>query len=211
MLSGKDAYGKAPTLRTYYMGLEEKAPDKKYVLLFDDIAMCAFETGGKVNVDFAGYMDKLGDGTVTAHDMTAKQATENLNGFFGKLFASGSGLAWFVFLFSLMQTIPFGLLAVLILSMLLFVVCKIRRSEECSGFFGAMKVVGATLTVSAAATAINAIILSFVMSRGDVFKTVIILFPVIVTVRSIVFAIDIARKKPIDYTDMEADAENTEE
>ena len=61
------------------------------------------------------------------------------------------------------------------------------------------------------ATAINAIILSFVMSRGDVFKTVIILFPVIVTVRSIVFAIDIARKKPIDYTDMEADAEITEE
>lgn len=210
-LSGKDIYGKAPTLRTYYMGLEEKAPDRKYVLLFDDIAMCAFEASGKVNVDFAGYMDQLDDGTVTAHGMTAQQAAESLDGFFKALFASGSGLASFVCLFSLTQTIPFCLLTVLILSILLFVVCRIGRAEECSGFFGAMKAVGATLTVSAAATATNAFLLSFVMSRGAVFKTVIILFPVIVAVRSIVFAIDVTRKKSTDHNDPEADAEHAEE
>lgn len=197
---GKDAYGKAPTLRTYYMELEKKAPNKKYVLLFDDIAMCAFDASG-VDVDFAGYLSKVSEGTVTSREMTAEQVTEKLNGFFGELFASGSALASFVFSFSLMQTIPIFLLAVLLLTFLVYVVCKVKHSEDCTGFIGALKVVGATLFVSAAATALNALILSFVMSRGTVFRIVTILLLMIVTIRSIVFVIGAARNSKATGTD----------
>lgn len=208
-LTGKDAYGKAPTLRTYYMNLEKNAPDKRYVILFDDIAMCAFVTDGNVSVDFAGYMDKVDDGPITSSEMTDEQISEQLNRFFGKLFSSGNALASFVFLFSLTQMIPFGLLAVLILSLLLFIICKIKRSEECTGFFGAMKTVGATLFIGAAGTALNAVILSFALSRGAVFKIALILFPAIVTIRLIVFLVGIIRRKPtvIDPEEESFDAE----
>lgn len=43
--------------------------------------------------------------------------------------------------------------------------------------------------MSAVATALNAVILSFVMSRWTVFRVAMILFPIIVTVRLIVFVI----------------------
>lgn len=195
-LSGKDAYGKAPTLRTYYMDLEKNAPDKRYVMLFDDIAMCAFVTDGNVNVDFAGYMNKVDDGPITSREMTDSRISEQLNHFFGELFSSGNALASFVFLFSLTQMVLLGLLAVLIQSLLLFIICKMKRSDECTGFIGAMKTVGATLFIGAAGTALNAVILSFVLSRGAVFKIALILFPTIVTIRLIVFLVGIIKRKP---------------
>ncbi len=186
---GKDAYGAAPTLRTYYMELENRAPDRRYVLLFDDIAMCAFGTDTGVSVDFAGYVSKLDDGAVTTREMTAEQTEENLDAMIRALFRSGSALASFVFLFSLMQMVPFYLLAVLLLTILVWIACKTGHASDCTGFFGAFKAVGATLTMSAVATALNAVILSFVMSRWTVFRVAMILFPVIVTVRLIVFVI----------------------
>ena len=97
------------------MELENRAPDRKYVLLFDDIAMCAFGTDSGVSVDFAGYVSKLDDGAVTTREMTAEQTEENLDAMIRALFRSGSALASFVFLFSLMQMVPFYLLAVLLL------------------------------------------------------------------------------------------------
>lgn len=75
-------------------------------------------------MDFAGYVSKLDDGAVTSHEMTAEQTEENLDTMIRALFRSGSALASFVFLFSLMQIIPFYLLAVLLLTILVWIACK---------------------------------------------------------------------------------------
>ena len=187
--AGKDLYGEAPTLRTYYMSLEGKSVGGKYILLLDDVCLCAFKTDGGITVDFAAYFSKTADMVISSEDTESAQIRANVDKFVAYSFRSGISLIFFVYVFSLFRVVtPFLIITVLI-AIITFAVCRVRRLEFGSKFMGTLKITGSFWLVSALAALLNSLIFSFVVARGTVYILSLLLFIAIVAVRMIVLIV----------------------
>ncbi len=190
-----EIYGGAPTLRTYYMQAKFTANKEKYLILLDDVCVCAFKTDKGVRVDFGSYFNGTANKTITGAGLTAEEMRANIDGFITSCFKSGAGVSFLVHVMNIGKLIPLLIVLLLILSLVLFGLGKALKLDCGSKFLGSVKRIGGYLFYSALATFIAQLIFSFVFSRNTVFLITQIAFASILVVRTVALIIAEAVRK----------------
>ena len=183
VLSGKDAYGEAPTLKTYYLNSKTYSGESKYLILLDDVCICTFKTEGGIAVDYAGNFAGIGDSVITAGGMTSSEMQANIDGLIYKTFNSGSGLNFLVYVVSLFKILPLFVVIAVFIAMVCFLIYKMKRLEFYGKFLGMFKVACAYLLISSLITFIVTLVSAFFLSRGTVYILTGVVLVVILAVR----------------------------
>ena len=185
----KDSYGKAPTLRTYYLSPSTYENTDKYFALFDNVCFCAFKTDKGIAVEFSGYFNKLDDGKINGDSLTVEQMQTNVDGMIKESFASASGLNFLVYIISLGRSVAVFVMAIILLALIVFIVLKVRKVEFCPRYTETIKIVGSFQLWSAIITFISTFICSFFLARGSVFVAAEIIFLCVMAVRTAIYLI----------------------
>ena len=184
----KDSYGKAPTLRTYYLSAATYEGVDKYIAVLDNVCFCAFKTDNGVGVEFSGYFDKLGDGTISGGGLTAAQMQSNVDGMIKNSFSAAGGLNFLVYLISLSRSVAIYVLAIILFALLAFIALKVMKVEDCPRYVDAIKIVGSFQLWSAIITFVLTFIFSFFLARGAVFTATEIILVCVLALRTVVYA-----------------------
>ncbi len=182
-----DAYGKAPTLRTYYLSPTTYENIDKYIAVLDNVCFCAFKTDNGVAVEFSGYFNKLADGTINGGSLTSAEMQNNVDGMIKKSFASATGLNFLVYIISLSRSVAIYVLAIILLALIAFMVLKVLKVEECPRYVDAIKIVGSFQLWSAIITFLLTFIFSFFLARGAVFTAAEIILLCILFLRTALY------------------------
>lgn len=197
--SNLEIYGAAPTLRTYYMQAELTEGKDKYVILLDDLCICAFKTKDGIPVDFGSYYSGVADAVITVDGMAVDEMQANVDNFIKNCFSASGG---FNFLVHLMNTGKFILLltlAIFVLALIAFIACRILHLQFGLKYFGTVKIIGGYLFYSALLTFVLEIILSFECARKTVFFVSEIVIMVSMLLRTLaLFIAELIRKKRTD-------------
>ena len=167
--SDVEIYGEAPTLRTYYMQAKLTEGEEKFLILLDDVCICAFKTENGIAVDFGSYYTGIADTVISADGMTVNEMQKNVDSFINKCFTGSGAFNFLVHFMNMGKSVLLLILVMLVLSLIVFVLCRTLHLEFGSKYFGTVKIVGAYLLYSGLAAFLLAIILSFFYSRGTVF------------------------------------------
>ena len=182
-----DIYGKAPTLRTYYLSSSTYENVDKYIAVLDNVCFCAFKTDSGIAVEFSGYFNKLENGTISGGGLTSAEMQGNIDGMVKKSFSSASGLNFLVYIISLSRSVAIYVLAIILFALIVFVVLKVLKAEECPRYVDAIKIVGSFQLWSAIITFALTFILSFFLSRGAVFTAAEIILLCVLILRTALY------------------------
>lgn len=196
-MSAVEAYGEAPTLRSYYLGMVTSSGfGNKYLMLLDDLLVGSFETDGGIQVDFEGYYSGVPDGGITDADAFIKQA-----------FAGSGGYNYLLYFLNMFRLTAVSLVVLLVLALLTFVVIRYGLHDLKTGYIGSFKLVCSYLLISAVLSFVIAVALSFSNARSSVYVITAVVFHVIVAVRLAVFLTRgyiLARRKAKEQEDKSA-------
>lgn len=183
----QDAYGGAPTLRSYYMRLLRLDADSRYMMMLDDRCVCAFVNDKGISMLIDG---NYGNANIALTAETAPQdAASALDGFIGGVFSSVRSIDAGLYFVNLMTALPFLLIAFAVTVVVLILAGKFGHSDHVNGVWGALKTVGSFLFVSGAAAFISAIIFSRLFSRSSAYMYTLYVFVAVFAVRTIVQAV----------------------
>lgn len=185
----QDSYGKAPTLRTYYLSAATYENIDKYIAVLDNVCFCSFKTDSGIEVEFSGYFNKLDDGVISGSELSAEQMRGNIDGMIKKAFASASGLNFLVYIISLSRSVAIYVLGIILFALIAFMVLKVMKVEDCPRFIDAIKIVGSFQLWSAILTFVLTFIFSFFLARGAVFTAAEIMLLCIMIVRTAVYVV----------------------
>lgn len=185
----RDSYGKAYTLRTYYLSAATYGDAENYITLLDNVCFCSFKTDKGIKVEFSGYFDKLGDGVISGGDLTAEQIQDNVDGMVKKSFSGATGLNFLVYLISLSRSVAIYVMAVILFALILFMVLKAAKTEDCPRYADALKIVGSFQLWSAVLTFALTICFSFFFARGAVFTAAEIILLSVLLLRTAVHTV----------------------
>lgn len=184
-----DAYGKAPTLRTYYLAPKTYESVDGYIAVLDNVCFCAFKSNSGVLIEFSGYFNKLADGVISGDSLSAEQMKTNVDEMITKSFSAASGLNFLVYLISLSRSCVVFVLAIILISLVAFLILKVRKVEECPSFVDAIKIVGSFLLWSSVLTFALTFGVSFFQPRGTVFVVAEIAFISVAAVRTLWYVV----------------------
>ena len=201
----KDSYGKAPTLRTYYLSPSTYENVDKYIAVLDNVCFCSFKTDNGLSVEFSGYFNKLDDGQISGENLSVEQMKSNIDGMIKKSFNSASGLNFLVYLISLSRSVGIYVLAIILLSLIAFMVLKVKKVEDCPRYVDAIKIVGSFQLWSAIITFVLTFIFSFFLARGAVFTAAEIILLCVLVLRT---ALYVAIELIIDKKNKNGQTEN---
>lgn len=190
-----EIYGNAPTLRTYYMQAQLTDGVDKYLILLDDLCICSFASSNGVRVDFGSYYNGIDSGVITANGLSDSEMRANVDSFITKCFTGSSGFNFLVNFMNIGKFVLLLIVVMLVLSLVIFIICKVLRLEFGSRYFGIVKMTGNYLLYGAVITFIVETILSFMFSRNTVFLVSEIVFVGILVLRTVALLIaEIVRK-----------------
>lgn len=196
-MSQVERYGDAPTLRTYYLGMAVSGFSDRFVIILDDLCVGAFESDKNIGVQFEGYYSGIAEGAITDADAFIKSA-----------FAAGSGYNFLLNLFNMFKLAPVILIAMLVLALLVFIVCRYKVSAYKTGYIGSLKIVGSFVLITTLLSFLIAIALSFFNAKSTVYFTTIIAFIVILALRTAALLIVGSLKERREQKEIEANSNN---
>lgn len=196
----KDAYGNAPTLKSYYLSPSTYEEVDKYIAVLDDVCFCAFETNGGLVVEFSGYFNRFADGVISGDGLSEEQMKSNVDDMLKSSFYAAGGLNFLVYIISLSRSVAMFVMAIILISLLAFMALKISKAEDCPRYIEAIKIVGSFVLWSALITFALTFVLSFFFERGAVFNASEIIIAVVLALRTAVYVVVelIADKKKKD-------------
>lgn len=183
----KDNYGKAPTLRTYYLSPSTYQNTDKYITVLDNVCFCAFKTDSGLAVEFSGYFNKLDDGQISGDNLSSAQMKNNIDDMIKNSFASAGRLNFLVYLVSLGRSVAIYVLAIILFSLIAFMTLKVAKAEDCPRYVDAIKIVGSFQLWSAIITFVLTLILSFFLARGAVFTAAEIILLCVLILRTALY------------------------
>lgn len=185
-LKNADPYGGAPTLRSYYMNTDMSEGTGKYLMLLDDILVCSFESKG-VFVDFAGSYGTKRD--VTTVGLSGSELNSSLDTLLCDAFNGGGTVNFIVYIMNMLRFSLIIIGAILILSLILRILSKLKKTDFCKTYFACFKLGGSYLTVSALLAAIVGFVMSFFMSRITVYTAVGYILLALILIRTVVYVL----------------------
>lgn len=183
----QDAYGGAPTLKSYYLRLVGADMGSRYLMMLADRCVCAFVNDKGVAMLVDGNYGKANISIDSSTDEAAARAA--LDGFVSSVFSSAGSIDAGLYFINLMTVLPFLLIAYAVVVIVLLLADKLGHCENINGFLGATKIVGSFLFVSGFVAFIAAIIFSRLFSRGTAYMYTLYVFVAVFALRTIVQAI----------------------
>lgn len=184
-----DSYGKAPTIRTYYLSAATYENSDRYITILDNVCFCAFKTNSGLAVEFSGYFNNLADGKISGDNLSVGQMRSNVDEMINKSFAAAGSLNFLVYIISLGRSCALFVMAIILISLIAFMVLKVRKVEDCPRYVDAIKIVCSFLLWSAIITFVLTLIISFFFARGTVFKAAEIILLCVLVLRTAVYVI----------------------
>ncbi len=180
-LSAYETNGAPPTVRNYYVYNYLMKYDSDWLMLFSDYMLADFTTDKGVSVNFYGFYKNMSDGALSA---------ENADGFIKDAFDGGSALRVNVYTMNILRLVPIFIAIPLILALLVKLAFKLGKTDEdYSRFVPALKIVGSYFTFAALITAIALFVCGFFLSVDALNTLPIILFAVVMSVRTLILII----------------------
>ncbi len=186
-LSRLERYGEAPTLKTYYLGMVTSRFSDKFLMILEDVCVGSFKTEKGLAVDFEGYFTEMPDKTTFGGNASGQDVKADADGFIMQSFESSSGFGYFIFFINFFKLIPIIFLVALILALALSLFGKYRLADDKYGLFGSFKVVSSFVLVSALVSFIASVALSFFCTRSAAYIATVIVFNVVLMLRTAVF------------------------
>lgn len=174
-----------PLLRNYYYHQYLKDGGTKYLLIFDDYMAGSFDTEGGEAISFYGFYGDMADGAVAE----GNSADE----FIKQAYAAILPLTVYAFAMNVFSLIPFIALMPMVVSLLAYSILKLRGIESIGSLGGAFKIVCSYVWVSGAIAAILSVVCSFFLQPGMLSLLPLLLFFIVLAVRSVAFAITEAK------------------
>ncbi len=210
--SGVEKFGKAPTLRTYYMLPDATGEKNRYFIALDDMCVCSFVTDGGITVDFGSYYGKVQNGGVTGGGITDAQARENIDGFIAQCFKSSGGFNFLVHLMNAGKFMLLFMLALFAIGLLTYILCKALRVEYGLNPFATVKIASGYALYASVITFVLSIILSFSLPRSTVFAAAEITVIAIIALRAFaLFIAELIRERSAAKTAKREETAETEE
>lgn len=185
----KDAYGGAPTLKTYYLSATTYQGLENYFVLLDDVCFCSFHTKSGISVEFSGYFSGLKYGVISDGNLSREEICDNVDEMINKSFQSSGTLNFLIYLISVSRMIPMFAAFMLLAGSLMFLVCRMKHLEFGQKYMGAIKVIGSYLFMGSIFTFILSIVYSFFLPRGTVYNLTLITFIAVLILRSAILLV----------------------
>ena len=177
-----DATGEAvPTLRNYYYR-QTFGTDGKYLCLFGDMIIASFVSYNGNRVSFGG-MYKAGN------NLTDGGNPDAVDEFIKHCFYDGASTMFVIELMGSITVIAIGELTVVVVMLLAFAVCRIKKRGACLKFADSARIVGSYVHVAALISAVLTLCLSFAFSGVAVSVIAYVSFALILIVRTAVLLI----------------------
>ena len=181
--------GDVPLVRSYYYrNYLNKSDLNKSLFIFSDVMFAFFETDGGLSTMFYGSYSGVNNGTLGASDV---------DDFMKAVFRSSTGTSATVYLMNTFKFIPFIAFIPLILGLIAKLVFVILKDEKYKKITTCLKVECSYLAGGALITALALFVFGFFVSNNLVNTLPIILYAIVLTVRTAVYLIAeaIAHKK----------------
>lgn len=181
-ITAYESTSKVPLLRNFYYHKYISQGVKKYLFVFDDYMTASFETDGGIEASFYGFFNNMEDGAVV-RDGDADEFIENA-------IRSIAPLTVYAYAMNIFSFIPFIALMPLVVTLLAYSILKLSGVDSIKSFGAMFRILGSFTWFSGFASAFLTMILSFFLRPNIVTTLPLVLFFVVLVVRSVIFVID---------------------
>lgn len=169
----------APLLRNYYQTYV-KGGAEKYLFIFDDSCVGAFETKGGMKVTFYGFYKNFADGTNFS-------TAENADGFIKNSFGATAPLSVYVYLMNIIRLLPFIVLMPVITALISYCVLRLIKSDTVKTFGGCIRILGSYLLVGSLLSALITFVCGYFVPRSSLLIAAILTLFLILLIRTVIF------------------------
>lgn len=193
-LVGAESFGKAPTMRTYYVntymqaGQDGKLACDKYLIVLSDIAFTYFYSNDGVMRGLSGFLSQLGDRSVT---MSADYAAAKgeVDKFMIAMNKATANMLSLNYLINMIMVLLFTVIAWAILGAIGFAVGTLAKCPPLKNFTNTLKACGSFLLISGFLAFIFTFSISFALSGAGAYYYGLIFFIGVFALRSLVHMI----------------------
>ena len=169
----------APLLRNYYQTYVKDGAEK-YLFIFDDSCVGAFETKGGMKVSFYGFYKNFADGTNFS-------TAENADGFIKNSFGATAPLSVYVYLMNIIRLLPFIVLMPIITALISYCVLRLIKSDTAKTFGGCIRILGSYLLVGSLLSALITFVCGYFVPRSSLLIAAILTLFLILLIRTVIF------------------------
>ena len=174
--------GSAPLLRNYYYHSYSQKAGKAYFYLFSDTCTGCFNTDAGHTVQFYGFYGGMADGKLGG-------TQSGVDEFIKSAFYNTSGVSAYVYVMNFIRFVPFIVLMPVIIALLAYCILSLLKSDISKKYGGCFKIVASFLLFASLVTALCTFICGYFVPRNNLFILALVLFFVIVLVRTCVLIV----------------------
>ena len=188
-ITAYESTSKVPLLRNYYYHQYVSQGTDAYLFVFDDCLTGSFETSGGVDVQFYGFYSDMQNGAPVSHGMAQAKTNEAADSFIKSSFKANWVLNVYAHVVNVISLVPFIALMLMVATLLAYSVLKLRGNESIASLGAMLKIIGSFVWTSGAVSAVFAVITAFFVKRGIINALSLVLFFIVLIVRSIIFVV----------------------
>ena len=188
-----ESESKVPLLRNYYYHQYITQGIKNYLFIFDDYMAGSFETKQGIEISFYGFYSDFENGALISEGASQDEANKTVDSFIKKAYAAILPLSLYAYAMNVFAFIPFIALMPMVVTLLAYSIIKLRGVESISSLGAMFKIVGSFLWISSVITILLNVILAFFVPRNMMTVLPLVLFFIILLIRTIVFVVKEAK------------------
>ena len=188
-----ESESKVPLLRNYYYHQYITQGTKNYLFVFDDYMAGSFETKQGIEMSFYGFYSDFEDGNLISEGASQDEANKAVDSFIKKAYSAILPLSLYAYAMNVFAFIPFIALMPMVVTLLAYSIIKLRGVESISSLGAMFKIVGSFLWISSVITILLNVILAFFVPRNMMTVLPLVLFFIILLIRTIVFVVKEAK------------------
>ena len=188
-----ESESKVPLLRNYYYHQYITQGTKNYLFIFDDYMAGSFETKQGIEMSFYGFYSDFEDGNLISEGASQDEANKTVDSFIKKAYSAILPLSLYAYAMNVFAFIPFIALMPMVVTLLAYSIIKLRGVETISSLGAMFKIVGSFLWISSVITILLNVILAFFVPRNMMTVLPLVLFFIILLIRTIIFVVNEAK------------------
>ena len=188
-----ESESKVPLLRNYYYHQYITQGIKNYLFIFDDYMAGSFETKQGIEISFYGFYSDFENGALISEGASQDEANKTVDSFIKKAYVAILPLSLYAYAMNVFAFIPFIALMPMVVTLLAYSIIKLRGVESISSLGAMFKIVGSFLWISSVITILLNVILAFFVPRNMMTVLPLVLFFIILLIRTIVFVVKEAK------------------
>ena len=179
-----------PLLRNYYYHQYISQGTKNYLFVFDDYMTGSFETRGGVEVPFYGFFSSLEEGPLVKSGASQEEAGRLADSFIKDSFRANWFLNAYAYVINIITLAPFIALMLMVAALLCYSILKLSGVESIKSLGAMLKIVGSFSWFCGLASAVVSVIMAFFVKRGLMGVLPLVMFFLVLVVRSVIFVIE---------------------